>query len=383
MSLAADIGTLTVKVATGEGVTSLPAPPGGPRAAIRAALAAASPRSGLCVAVPDAWLTGEAAGAALLEDVRHECEDQAGAGPVTWTGQLAAVAALIVKARGGGRCLVCDAGGDGVRAGTFDVSGPQVKIVATQAAAGGGWRDFDALIRSTVPAGLPATWFEQAAGQGRRARIVLGDAAESPEELQDARVYRISGAGADLDLTARQLIDSFAPTAERIRDCVRAVTSARAPDVVVLTGGLGWLPLAARAIAGVAEATPMVTGVDAAARGALLFARSEALLAPPAACPAVTLPTHRIRDGLLEEVGVTLTWTEPFADLPGGALMIERSELELTVAGQPRVARLSGLAPGPHRVGVRPSWPGPGVLVVRPVTGDGAHIVPLASLDAR
>ena len=80
---------------------------------------------------------------------------------------------------------------------------------------------------------------------------------------------------------------------------------------------------------------------------------------------------------------MTLPWTAPFAALPDGALTIDRDELELIVAGQPRTARLRGLVPGPHRVGVRPAWPGPGVLVVRPVTGDSAHVVPLASLTAR
>src|ERR1700678_4094092 len=117
MTLAVDIGTLTVKVATGDEVTVVPAPAGGPRAGIRAALATVGPslRTGICVAVPDAWLTGDLAGASLQEDVRHECEDVAGTGPVTWTGQLAAVAALTAGRRGG-RYLVCDVGGSGVRA---------------------------------------------------------------------------------------------------------------------------------------------------------------------------------------------------------------------------------------------------------------------------
>ena len=74
----------------------------------------------------------------------------------------------------------------------------------------------------------------------------------------------------------------------------------------------------------------------------------------------MTVPAHAILyDGLLEEVSVPLPWTAPFAALPDGALLIDRHELDLTVAEQPRTARLPGLAPGPHRVGVRPPGPAP------------------------
>ena len=37
MTVAVDIGSRTVKVATEDGVTTIPAPPGGPRAGLRAA----------------------------------------------------------------------------------------------------------------------------------------------------------------------------------------------------------------------------------------------------------------------------------------------------------------------------------------------------------
>ena len=120
MSLAVDIGALTVKVASDEEAATIPAPPGGSRRAIRAALAATSQGGGFCVAVPDAWLTADVAGASLQEDVRYECEDVAGTGPVIWAGQLAAVAALTAGQRARGRYLVCDLGGSGVRAGMFE-----------------------------------------------------------------------------------------------------------------------------------------------------------------------------------------------------------------------------------------------------------------------
>jgi hypothetical protein len=325
------------------------------------------------------------AGASLQEDVRYECEDVAGAGPVTWTGQLAAVAALSAKQHGPGRYLVCDLGGTGVRAGMFGVLDGNVQVIATHTEDGGGWRDFDAAIRAGVAAGLPDAWYDQAqtARQADRAKAVLEDAARSPEEYGDTRVYRINGPGGDIDVPARLLTGSFASASRLLRVAVEAVTGTERPERVALVGGLSWLPLAVRAIVDATGASPLMAGLDAAARGALLFARGEVSLALPAECQAVMLPTHRIRDGLLEEVSVTLPWTEQFATLPGGALTIDREELELTVAGQTRTARLRGLVPGPHRIGVRPAWPGPGILVVRPVTGGTAHVVPLTSLTPR
>src|SRR5260370_36884695 len=140
MTLAVDIGTLTAKVATDDGVTTIPARAGGPRAAIRAALAAARPRSGFCLAVPETWLSGDLTGASRQEDARHQCEDVTGAGPVTWTGQLAAVAALTAKQRGRGPYLVCDVGGSGGRAGTCGVSDGNGGIGARHAADGDGGR---------------------------------------------------------------------------------------------------------------------------------------------------------------------------------------------------------------------------------------------------
>lgn len=377
MTLAVDLGGLTIKIAGDDGITAVPAPDDGPRAGIRAVLAAGRPRGSCCVAVPEAWLTDDAAGASLLEQVRYECEDVAGAGPVSWTGQLAAVAALAAREHGDGRFLVCDVGGGGVRAGVLGVSAGTVEIGAVSTADGGGWRAFDAAIRSRADARLPAAWYGQAAGQERRAADVLADALASPEDYGDTRVYRISGPDGLVDLGARDVIASFGPTLDRLRSVIGAVTPVGLPGGVVLTGGLGWLPLAARAVTDLTGTPPVMAHVDAAARGALLFARGEARLTSPV-CQPVTAPAHGIRNGRLEEVSVTLPWTAPFGTPPDGPLMIDRDELELTVGGQSWSARLPGLVPGPHRIGVRPTWPGSGVLVVRPVTGDTVHVVPLA-----
>jgi len=56
----------------------------------------------------------------------------------------------------------------------------------------------------------------------------------------------------------------------------------------------------------------------------------------------------------------------------------------VSVAGLTKVAWLRGLVPGPHLIGARPTWPGPGVLVVRSAVGDGpVHVISLAELTVR
>jgi len=405
--LAIDPGTVTVKVATDRGGhMTFNAPPGGPAAAVRAALATRIVPSTVCVAAPDAWLTGTKNGAASQEDVRHECEDVAGTGQVGWTGQLAAVSAFAAATRGPGRYLICDVGGTGVRAGVFTVTGATVRIETTHAESGGGWRDFDAAVRAGLTTGqesaLPANWYEQAVTGRRAARAVhvLEEALSSgrDDELSNW-VYRIADTDVSVELSARLVIESFEPNERRLRAVVAAVRGDRPPDHVVLTGGLGWLPLTARTAAiatGIATADPgtmgagvpgdasVVLGPDAAAGGALLFARGDVSLEPPAGRGPVAVPVHRFRDGLLEEVSVTLPWTESFATFPGDPPTVDSEELELVVGDKPRVAQLPGLVAGPHLIGLRPAWPGPGVLIVRPTVTEGKpHIVPLADLVTR
>jgi hypothetical protein len=331
--------------------------------------------------VPDHWLAGQAGGARRQEDVRHECEDVAGTGPVIWTGQLAAAAALAARDHGSGHYLVCDLGGTGIRAGMFAITDGTVGIMTVHTAEGGGWQNFDQAVRSRMPSWLPARWYEETASQRPRAELVLADALAAPAEFGDTRAYRISGPAGHADLTAGQVIDSFAPSLQRLRAVVEAASTTE-PDRVVLTGGLSWLPLAARALADATGSVPITAGPDASARGALLFARGAARTAPPPSCQPVALPTRQIRDGLLEDVRIDLSWTAPFAALPGGSLQIDRDELELAIGAVSRTVRLPGLEPGLHRIGIRPSWPGPGLLVARAVTGDRVHVVPLAGLEA-
>jgi hypothetical protein len=150
-----------------------------------------------------------------------------------------------------------------------------------------------------------------------------------------------------------------------------------------VTGGLAWFPAAAWAVAETAGITPAVLGPDAAARGALLIASGHVTLAPHG-LPPVSLPMHEIRGGLLEQVSMTVPWTEPFATPGDEPLIIDRSEIELDVGGRLVVARLPGIVHGRYRIGVRPSWLGSGLLVLRPdgpVFGADVHIVPLDALE--
>jgi hypothetical protein len=383
-----DLGALTVKVAVnGRGVHTITAPAGGPAGALRAALSAAGRREVLCVAVPDTWLSGEAAGAAQQETVRHECTEQLEYAQVLWAGQLAAVAAYAAAICGPGRHLICDIGGTGIRAGMFSVSAGTVRVEAVHAEADGGWREFDAEVRAGLPQSpaLPANWYEQAAhhNQDHVVKVLEAALGGGKGELA-ATVYRITGPDGDILLTAGRLIEAFAPTEERLEAAIAAVQGRVPPDHVVLAGGLSQLPLAPRAAGIATDTAPLIADPDAAARGALMFARGDAALVRPGGGGHVAVPVNLVRDGLLEEVDVPLPWSEPFAHFPGGPLMLDREELTVLVAGCAETARLRGLVPGPHLIGARPAWPGLGVLVVRPTAGDGpAHIVSLATLMAR
>ena len=392
-----DIGEIAVKTAAGAECTEIPAPGQDPADAVRAALAfGAVAQAQVCVAVRDQWLSADPADAARLEEMRQEGGTTVRAGGLAWTGQLAAscaFAASLAPEAGQRRYLVCDVGGTGVRAGLFSVSAAVVRVEAVHAERGGGWRDFDNAVRAALPdaqaARLPADWYKQAtvtAERRARADQVFRNVAAGAEDELETSAYRITVADDRIPLTARTLIGAFEPTRQRLDAAVTAVLpGGTVPDQVVLVGGLGWLPLAAHTAvrAGNTAGTPVVLGTEAAARGALLFAQGAARLAPPEGLQPVTVPAHRFRDGLLEEISVNLPWTEPFAAVPDGPLQIDRGELQVSIAGRPRTARLPGLAQGRYLIGLRPTWPGPGLLVVRPADGGPAHIVPLTEPAAQ
>ena len=152
------------------------------------------------------------------------------------------------------------------------------------------------------------------------------------------------------------------------------VLSGARADVLVLTGGLGWFPLASLVLAEATGKVPVVEPPDAAA--------AEPCCSPAGRCAWLRGPTPaggtaraRIRHGLLDEVTVPLPWTEPFARPADGPLVLDEPELTVDIGDQRMTVPLPGLPPGPCLVGVRPGWSGSGALVVRPASGSGDAVV--------
>ena len=285
--VALDAGTVTARVAVAGPdvrVVSSSVPAGDWRVRVSGALAAAglSPASvgALCLAVPETWLDASVAGTAALEALRQACAQELGIARVTWVGQLAAVAAQAAGRHGPGRYLVCDIGATGVRTASLDVTDGTVRTLAAHHASGGGWRDFDASVRALFPGGqLPADWYRLAAGQDqeRRARALFGRVTSTPG-VRESPVYTLG----ECRVLTGQAVDCFAPTGERVRTGAAHVLGAGPADVAVLTGGLGWFPLASLVLAEAAGVTPVAEEPDASARGALLFGCGTVRLAPPA-----------------------------------------------------------------------------------------------------
>src|SRR6185437_8636199 len=170
--VAVDIGTQFVKIVTVTGpgdagrVRVRPVGPGGSRAVLTELAATGAE---VCLAVPDAWLDGSAAGAREQEALRQLAEDELGLTGVRWAGQLAAVAALAASRgavaderaaaseQAGGRYLIGDIGAAGVRVALCEVSvtpgpGYAVRQVAVHAAQGGGWQDLNVAVRAALGA---------------------------------------------------------------------------------------------------------------------------------------------------------------------------------------------------------------------------------------
>jgi hypothetical protein len=290
------------------------------------------------------------------------------------------VAALTARDHGPGRYLVCDIGAAGVRVAALDVADSTVRTVAVHASGDGGWREFEASVRALLTGAgdpLPPDWYLGLSGDDevRRARFLFGRVASNPG-AKESPVYTLAGPHGPLRLLAGQLIDCFAATREEVQAGLARALASGPADVMVLAGGLGWLPLAEMLLAEhAAAASVVVAEPEAAASGALLLASGTVQQAAPDGLVPVTLPDHRIRNGVLAEVSVAVPWTEPYASPPDGPLLVEEPELTVDVGDRRLTVPLPGLVPGGCLVGVRSGWSGAGTLVVRPVTGAGEPIV--------
>jgi hypothetical protein len=382
-----DIGSATVKLARGDSVedvvpVSFPA-----RGGHQGALAAVGHRhrqAGICLAVPDGWLDGGKPGTTAQEELRQLAEDVLGLGPVGWVGQHSAVAALSARNLGAGRYLIADLGAAGVRAAVVDADGAGGTVTIAAHQADGGCRDFDARLRALLAVDgreLAEDWYREASEpeNDRRARLVLGQAVKKPD-YGDVPAYIFTGQGGPT-VFAAELISSFAPIRDGLAECLTAVSGGRSPDRTVLTGGLGWFPLAGLTMAETTGAASTIAPPHAAAHGALLFALGQARQAARAPL-AITVPVHRIIGGRLEAADIPLDPASAFTDFPDGPPHLEGDDLMLNINGSPEMAPLPGLVPGPHRVGLRRGWAG-SALVVRPTDGGPALIAALDGRDAR
>jgi len=389
--VALDVGASVTKVAVtgpdGEPRShSMVTAAGSCRAALSAALAAAradlgSAPGSVCFAVPDFWLSADPAGGRAFEEFRHVAEDKLGLGGLSWAGQGVAVTAAVASQQptaGNGRYLVCDVGARGVRAAVCELAGQEVRLVTAVATERDGAADFAARAAGAAGAhddpGL-GDWLTAIRSQPRlavtleRAAVDRAFLATPACTLTGARSYR---------LTAGQLADSFAPTAQALTVGVEAVLGGDRPAVAVLTGGLGWFPLAGKAVAAAAGRAPVLAEAAAAAAGALLLGQGQ-LREAAASLPPVTLPARQIRNGLLEAAHLIVPWSRSFAPIDGGPISCDSDVLELDIAGRPRSARLPGIRPGRYQIGVRPAHPGRGLLVLRAASPREA--VHIAAID--
>lgn len=393
-AIALDVGSVTAKVAVAgsEGAlrrSSVAASPGSRRVALSAALAAVRTDLGgdpdsVCFAVPDVWLSADPAGGRAFEDFRYLAENGLGLGGASWTGHAVAVTAAATgrwPAAGDGRYLICDIGASGVRTAVCAVAGQQVALVTSAAAAGYGAAHFVANATSAAGAqGDPGLgdWLPAIRDQPRLV-VALERAAVDPAFLE-TRACTLTGAAGSYSLTAGQLTDSFAPVAQALRAGVLELLDGEPPTVAVLTGGLGWFPLAAHAVAAAAGVTPKVADTDTAAVGALLLHRGSMRQAP-VSLPPVKLPVHQVRNGLLEEERLDLPWSRSFAPLDGEPITCESDQVGLDIAGKPYLVRLPGLRPGRYQIGVRPAHPGRGLLVLRAAGSPSRNAVHISVLE--
>lgn len=332
---------------------------------------------GTAVVVSDAWLDGTTEGARAHERLRGVVLDGLGWPDVSWLGQSACQAAHCVGSglADDGTLLVCALGEGTVGAALCEVSGAHVRVVRVRAAR---CADFEANVAEAVAATSPAAAFAERFAevrrvQGRRAGVVLARAWTHPR-YREAPVYRMS----EGTVTAGTLIDAFAGAAGALRAAVDGALAGTVPDRVAAAGRIGDFPLV-EAVVGTATGRAVRSlGAEAAVRGALLVGSGAVRVTPPER-PAVRLPLHRVRNGLLDTERVRLDPAADFApvlvEIPAEGI----APFDVELDGRGVGVRLPRLRPGTYRVGLRPAHTGPGVLVLSPTAGGEPFLYPLAT----
>ncbi|RSN48580.1 MULTISPECIES: hypothetical protein [Actinomadura] len=332
----------------------------------------------IAVTMPARWLDGTAEGVRAHERLRRVLLAELGWGQVTWLDQVDCIAAAAshdgrAAPSVQGPLLVCDLGARTIAAarcaaGPGTVRADAVAVADRHRVAG---RAFAEAVAAATPVpAFDALFAEARTRQARRAAAVLSRAWTHPR-YREAPVYRLG----DAEITAGTLVGAFTDTAEALTDVVRRVLDGT-PAGVALAGGFGMFPLAGRVLAdtfGLPD--PSRLGPAAAVRGALLIAAGAVTAAPPAR-PAVTLPLHRLRRGLLEVREVPL---DPGADIArheGRPVRVEipdrgTAPFHVRVDGRDVALPPPDVPPGEYLLGLRPSHAGPGALVLYPAGGAG------------
>ncbi|TDD89838.1 hypothetical protein [Actinomadura rubrisoli] len=395
LSVALDAGSATTRLALGGPgvppvVEARPTPDGDLAVFLSKLLEAGRARApgaiaGMTVTVPEAWQDGTAEGVRAYERLRRTVLEELGWPRVTWLGQAGCVAAEAVagRPRPGGPVLVCDLGARTVGAALCAAGGRSLRVASVAVAERdqGAGLAFDAAVAAAAPVdGFEALFAGARARHGRRAAVVLPRAWTHPR-YREAPVYRVG----DTDITAGTLIDAFGATAAALKDVVsRVLDGSGSPAAVAVAGKFGVFPLVGRMLTDelAPPEPPMVLGPAAAVRGALRIAAGEIEVAPPDR-PAVTLPLHRVRHGLLEVRDVPLDPSTDYASQDGYPVLVEvpaegPAPFGVRVDGLDVPVRPPDLPPGSYRVGLRPSHTGPGVLVLAPTAGGEPRLCPLA-----
>lgn len=412
-----DVGTGTVAIRGMDGARFLECAPYALAAVVRAYVARARAEgaagiraTGAVVSVPEEWCaeSGGARREALFTELSAAGVPLSGSAPgfVPASVAVLAGAAAATPVDGVADRLVCDIGPEGAGVTLCRVSGapgaPGAVVEHVDSATAG----TSGVPREGGPAAHALAHGSAGADRARRAELLLARALVHPR-YRDAPLHPACGPPARRAVTAGEAIDAFGPVADAVRAAGAALLARcpgrpGAPDRVVVTGPLAAHPLARHSVIRSLPApwVPAAPYVDvpapgAAAAGALLIAEG-AVRAPGPAPHTLGLPVHEIRRGRLVARRIPLTEAggpPPLTVLDDGSPVVveipptEGFRLLVEVQEYGHGARRA-LAPpcaappaGSYHVGLHPARRGFGVLVLRPVGGGEAALVPLGAPD--
>ncbi|MCD9194380.1 hypothetical protein [Streptomyces albireticuli] len=405
MFLGMDVGTGTVAVRDADGARFSECAPYGMAAYVRELTGTergAGGVTGAVVAVPEDWCAES--GCARREALFAELRAVSAPVPRFVPAAVAVLAGTAAAAPvdGPAERLVCDIGPERVGVTLCRVSGvpgapgPVVEFVDSAAAGTAG------VPREAGPAAHALAHRTAGGDLARRAEILLARAVAFPR-YREAPLHPAGGPGTSA-VTAGEAIDAFAPVADAVRAAgaalrARCSPGPGTPDRVVVTGALAAHPLVPHTMARClpvpwAAATPGVPEPGAAAAGALLIAEGAAR-APEPAPHTLGLPAHEIRRGRLvarriplAEAGspppltVTADGAPVVVEIPPGEafrLLVEVQEYGHGARRALAPPRAAAPPAGRYHVGLHPVRRGFGVLVLRPVGGGEAALVPLGA----